>query len=134
MRSFAQAPLSQAGKVMRTHHAAQQTLPRRVTARKQQMLCLVDEGKRHQEIAAALYLSEGIVKLRLHHIYKKLGLDSRSALPWMRRNMPSSKDLRERLGREKARTPVEQGVSVCRGDPGCHVSGERAKAGVQELQ
>jgi len=44
------------------------------------ILRLVAEGLRNKEIADKLHISEGTVKVHLHNIFGKLGLDSRLAL------------------------------------------------------
>lgn len=51
-----------------------------LTEREQQITKLVCDGLSNKAIAHQLGLSEGTVKLHLHHIYKKLGITTRSAL------------------------------------------------------
>src|SRR5438128_12307092 len=51
-----------------------------LTPREIEIVRTVAGGLRNKEIAAKLHVNEGTVKLHLHHIYKKLGVDSRVAL------------------------------------------------------
>jgi DNA-binding NarL/FixJ family response regulator len=51
-----------------------------LTKRQQQIVGLVCEGRSNRAIAQHLKLSEGTVKIHLHTIYNKLGIESRSAL------------------------------------------------------
>jgi DNA-binding NarL/FixJ family response regulator len=51
-----------------------------VTPRELEIVRMVATGLRNKEIAARLSISEGTVKLHLHHIYEKLQLDGRLAL------------------------------------------------------
>jgi DNA-binding NarL/FixJ family response regulator len=51
-----------------------------LTAREIEIVRLVAEGLRNQAIAERLHISEGTVKVHLHNIYEKLGVDSRVAL------------------------------------------------------
>jgi DNA-binding NarL/FixJ family response regulator len=51
-----------------------------LTARELELVRLVASGLRNKLIADKLSISEGTVKVHLHHIYEKLGVDSRVAL------------------------------------------------------
>ncbi len=51
-----------------------------LTPREIEIVHMVAGGLRNKEIAAKLHVNEGTVKLHLHHIYKKLRVDSRVAL------------------------------------------------------
>jgi DNA-binding NarL/FixJ family response regulator len=51
-----------------------------LTAREIDVAQLVSRGLRNKEIAQALHLSEGTVKMHLHHIYEKLQLGGRTEL------------------------------------------------------
>jgi len=51
-----------------------------LTARELDIVRAVASGLRNKVIAAKLRVTEGTVKVHLHNIYKKLGLDSRLAL------------------------------------------------------
>ena len=56
-----------------------QTL-RSLTAREADIAHLVSRGLRNKEIGRRLELSEGTVKMHLHHIYEKLHVDGRTPL------------------------------------------------------
>ena len=51
-----------------------------LTPREIEIVGLIVEGMRNKEIADRLAISEGTVKLHLHHIYSKLGVDGRLEL------------------------------------------------------
>ena len=51
-----------------------------LTGRQQQIATLVCHGLANKEIAGRLRLSEGTVKVHLHAIYQKLGIQCRSEL------------------------------------------------------
>jgi two-component system nitrate/nitrite response regulator NarL len=51
-----------------------------LTARESDIAQLVSQGLRNKEIARQLHLSEGTVKMHLHHIYEKLGVGGRTRL------------------------------------------------------
>jgi len=51
-----------------------------LTPRELKIVPLVAQGCGNKSIAGALCISEGTVKIHLHHIYKKLGIASRLAL------------------------------------------------------
>src|SRR5262249_28584364 len=53
---------------------------RGLTSREAEMAHLVSRGLRNKEIARELHLSEGTVKMHLHHIYEKLRLNGRTQL------------------------------------------------------
>jgi DNA-binding NarL/FixJ family response regulator len=52
----------------------------RLTAREIDLIRMIAKGLRNKEIADKLFISEGTVKVHLHHIYEKLGIDGRLAL------------------------------------------------------
>lgn len=54
-----------------------------LTRRQEELVKLVGEGLRNREIARRCGLTEGTVKLHLHHIYNKLGISSRAQLIMM---------------------------------------------------
>jgi DNA-binding CsgD family transcriptional regulator len=56
----------------------QQRLPR-LTAREQEILDLVAEGRTNAEIAERLWVSRGTVRKHLDNIYAKLGVHTRTA-------------------------------------------------------
>jgi two-component system nitrate/nitrite response regulator NarL len=43
-------------------------------------MCLVSEGLSNKEIGRRLNISDGTIKVHLHHIYEKLEVSSRTAL------------------------------------------------------
>jgi DNA-binding NarL/FixJ family response regulator len=51
-----------------------------LTSREAEIACLISRGLRNKEIARELHLSEGTVKMHLHHIYEKLRLGGRTQL------------------------------------------------------
>jgi two-component system nitrate/nitrite response regulator NarL len=53
---------------------------RTLTSREAEIAHLVSRGLRNKEIARELHLSEGTVKMHLHHIYQKLRLGGRTQL------------------------------------------------------
>lgn len=50
-----------------------------LTRREQEVLALVAEGKSNAEIASELWIAVGTVRIHLDHIYRKLGVRSRTA-------------------------------------------------------
>jgi DNA-binding NarL/FixJ family response regulator len=52
----------------------------KLTPREVEVVCKVGLGQRNREIAEALNITEGTVKIHLHNIYEKLGLGSRLEL------------------------------------------------------
>jgi two-component system nitrate/nitrite response regulator NarP len=59
------------------HHLA-----RTLTGREAEVASLVARGFRNKSIAKQLHVSEGTVKMHLHHVYEKLHLRSRAELAW----------------------------------------------------
>ena len=51
-----------------------------LTPREREIVKLVSEGLRNREIASRLSISEGTVKIHLHNVYDKLGVDGRLEL------------------------------------------------------
>jgi DNA-binding CsgD family transcriptional regulator len=51
-----------------------------LTQREQEVMFLVAKGLANRKIAKRLGVSEGTVKIHLHHIYKKLSVSNRTAL------------------------------------------------------
>jgi two-component system nitrate/nitrite response regulator NarL len=43
-------------------------------------MCLVSEGLSNKEIGRRLNISDGTIKVHLHHIYEKLEISNRTAL------------------------------------------------------
>ena len=54
----------------------------RLTGRETEVAQLVSRGLRNKTIAQELHVSEGTVKMHLHHVYEKLHLGSRTELAW----------------------------------------------------
>ena len=55
----------------------------RLTGRETEIADLVSRGLRNKTIAQRLHVSEGTVKMHLHHVYEKLRLGSRAELAWV---------------------------------------------------
>ncbi|TGQ71281.1 MAG: response regulator transcription factor [Mesorhizobium sp.] len=55
----------------------------RLTGRETEIADLVSRGLRNKIIAQRLNVSEGTVKMHLHHVYEKLRLGSRAELAWV---------------------------------------------------
>ena len=51
-----------------------------LTEREVEIVRLLAQGFRNREIATRLHITEGTVKVHLHHVYQKLGLEGRLAL------------------------------------------------------
>jgi DNA-binding NarL/FixJ family response regulator len=60
--------------------ARKRQLASRLTLREVEILRMVDAGLRNKEIANQLSISEGTVKIHLHHIFEKLGVSNRLEL------------------------------------------------------
>jgi two-component system, NarL family, nitrate/nitrite response regulator NarL len=59
---------------------SEQTGLAKLSNRERQISWLVAQGRRNRDIAAELGITEGTVKVRLHKIYEKLGIGSRTEL------------------------------------------------------
>jgi DNA-binding NarL/FixJ family response regulator len=64
----------------RRNHQAGQPPQSTLTPRELELIKLVAEGLRNREIAKRLSITEGTVKIHLHNIYDKLGVDGRLEL------------------------------------------------------
>jgi DNA-binding NarL/FixJ family response regulator len=53
---------------------------RTLTAREREIVRMIAQGLRNKAIAERLFISEGTVKIHLHNVYEKLGLDGRLEL------------------------------------------------------
>jgi len=62
-----------------------------LTHRERQIIRLVSEGLSNKQIARRLNISDGTVKVHLHHIFEKLRVDNRTTL--------AADYLSDRLGR-----------------------------------
>lgn len=60
--------------------AGKQEAVQALTSREIEIIKQLATGLRNSEIAKRLFISEGTVKMHLHNIYQKLGVDSRSEL------------------------------------------------------
>ena len=59
-----------------------------LTARQQEILMLMSEGKTDEEIGKTLHLQESTVRAHVHHILQRLGLESRSqAVAYVHKNL-----------------------------------------------
>lgn len=61
-------------------HKNNQALSQKLTRREMAVAKMVMEGLPNKKIGTKLFISEGTVKLHLHHIYQKLGLPGRMSL------------------------------------------------------
>lgn len=67
------------GRVMRREAATEQA-SRTLTPRELELVRMIAQGHRNRAIAERLSISEGTVKIHLHNIYQKLGVDGRLEL------------------------------------------------------
>jgi DNA-binding NarL/FixJ family response regulator len=65
---------------MMLREATGRSLAGLLTTREMDILRLVASGLRNKEVATRLFISEGTVKIHLHNIYDKLGVNSRTGL------------------------------------------------------
>jgi DNA-binding NarL/FixJ family response regulator len=63
-----------------TRETALRELAQLLTPREIQVLQLVVTGMRNRDVASRLFVSEGTLKVHLHHIYEKLEISNREAL------------------------------------------------------
>jgi two-component system nitrate/nitrite response regulator NarL len=64
----------------RTHSHAVGTLADVLTGREGEIVRLVGEGLSNKEVGRQLNISEGTIKVHLHHIYQKLAIHNRTTL------------------------------------------------------
>ncbi len=77
-------------RIPRTRNAAIR-FGKALTKRETQVVGLVADGMRNKEIATALHLSEGTIKVYISCIFDKIGIDSRSKLTrWALRKSDNS--------------------------------------------
>lgn len=62
------------------HQSAQRELSGVLTPREVDLVRMIAGGLRNKEIAEKLFISEGTVKIHLHHVYEKLHLNGRLEL------------------------------------------------------
>jgi ATP/maltotriose-dependent transcriptional regulator MalT len=65
-------------------------VPTVLTDREHQIMRLVSEGLSNMEIGRRLNISDGTIKVHLHHIYQKLEIRElpRALLNFMKRSLP----------------------------------------------
>jgi two-component system nitrate/nitrite response regulator NarL len=73
-------PYAEAMALMLRQENTHRQLSTLITPREMDVLVLAANGKRNKEIALELTVTEGTVKLHLHHIFNKLGFRSRAEL------------------------------------------------------
>jgi two-component system nitrate/nitrite response regulator NarL len=61
-----------------------------LTARERQIMGLVSTGLSNREVGERLHISEGTIKVHLHHIFQKLSIRNRTALANIGRMRPKS--------------------------------------------
>ena len=74
------ATMDRAMASMVRRESAMAQMPKALTRRELEIVKLVAEGLRNREIAQRLFVTEGTVKLHLHNVYDKLGVDGRMEL------------------------------------------------------
>jgi len=73
-------PLPSSDQVSREKSAGTENALTVLTDREHQIMCLVSEGLSNKEIGRRLNISDGTIKVHLHHIYEKLEIRNRTAL------------------------------------------------------
>src|SRR6202140_3438827 len=73
-------PLPSSDQVSREQSAVSANTLTVLTNREHQIMCLVSEGLSNKEIGRRLNISDGTIKVHLHHIYEKLEIRNRTAL------------------------------------------------------
>jgi two-component system, NarL family, nitrate/nitrite response regulator NarL len=73
-------PLPSSDQVSREQSAVRENALMVLTDREHQIMCLVSEGLSNKEIGRRLNISDGTIKVHLHHIYEKLEISNRTAL------------------------------------------------------
>jgi DNA-binding NarL/FixJ family response regulator len=63
-------------KIAKRRHLAHEPL----TTRERQIVLVLSKGATNREIGRRLRVTEGTVKVHLHHIYRKLGIPNRTTL------------------------------------------------------
>jgi DNA-binding NarL/FixJ family response regulator len=61
-----------------------------LTPRERQIMELVSTGLSNREVGKQLHISEGTIKVHLHHIFQKLSIRNRTALANIGRTRPMS--------------------------------------------
>jgi two-component system, NarL family, nitrate/nitrite response regulator NarL len=65
---------------MRKRKKRQARPPEPLTIRERQIIVVLSQGMTNKEIGQRLSLTEGTVKVHLHHIFRKLGVANRTTL------------------------------------------------------
>ncbi|HEU4345416.1 MAG TPA: response regulator transcription factor [Candidatus Binatia bacterium] len=78
--------LSHAVEKLVRREAGTRQVAKLLTPREIELVCMAASGLRNKEIGKKLFISEGTVKIHLHHIFEKLNVNSRHALTLYARN------------------------------------------------
>jgi DNA-binding NarL/FixJ family response regulator len=70
-------------------HSEPEGLPSMLTQREDEIMRLVCAGLSNKEIGRELNLSDGTIKIHLHHVYQKLAIHNRTALAFLAAKIPS---------------------------------------------
>jgi two-component system nitrate/nitrite response regulator NarL len=70
-----------------------------LTERQRQVVHLVSEGLSNKELARRLNISDGTIKLHLHHIYQKLAINNRTALAALAHRSRAGQRVKDEGGR-----------------------------------
>jgi two-component system, NarL family, nitrate/nitrite response regulator NarL len=99
-------PLPSPDQVSREQSAVRENALTVLTDREHQIMCLVSEGLSNKEIGRRLNISDGTIKVHLHHIYKKLEISNRTALATLAisQNETSSPPMENQVPRITKRT------------------------------
>ena len=73
-------PLPSSDQVSREQSAVTENALTVLTDREHQIMCLVSEGLSNKEISRRLNISDGTIKVHLHHIFQKLEISNRTVL------------------------------------------------------
>jgi two-component system nitrate/nitrite response regulator NarL len=73
-------PLPSSDQVSREQIAVTENALTVLTDREHRIMCLVSEGLSNKEIGRRLNISDGTIKVHLHHIYQKLEISNRTVL------------------------------------------------------
>src|SRR3984893_3448002 len=115
-------PLRSSDKVSREQSAVRENALTVLTDREHQIMCLVSEGLSNKEIGRRLNISDGTIKVHLHHIYEKLEISNRTALAALAisQNETSSPPMENQVRRITKRTLATFQHSEVVGGNGLH--------------
>lgn len=68
------------GEVRGESHTGEEKAPTQLTGRERQIMRLVSEGLSNKEIGRFLNITDGTIKVHLHHIFQKLDISNRTVL------------------------------------------------------